>query len=117
MAHDRGLKFTVGIWDHIYRGGVQGGGVPGADAGHPKPTPGLVWGVTTENLVPYTTAALTKFVRLVPEVDAIQFRMHDESGLKHSEQEAFWREHLPGDEGSTRRRSASMPAPRDCRTR
>ena len=28
MAHERGLNFTVGIWDHIYRGGVQGGGVP-----------------------------------------------------------------------------------------
>ena len=27
MAHDRGLDFTVGIWDHIYRGGVQAGGV------------------------------------------------------------------------------------------
>ena len=31
MAHDRGLEFTAGIWDHIYRGGVRGGGVPGAD--------------------------------------------------------------------------------------
>ncbi len=30
QSHDRGLKVTVGIWDHIYRGGVQGGGVPGA---------------------------------------------------------------------------------------
>ena len=24
MTHARGLRFTVGIWDHIYRGGVQG---------------------------------------------------------------------------------------------
>ena len=23
MAHDRGIRFSVGIWDHIYRGGVQ----------------------------------------------------------------------------------------------
>ena len=46
MAHDRGLKFTVGIWDHIYRGGVQGGGIPGADEATQKPVPGLVWGVT-----------------------------------------------------------------------
>ncbi len=92
MAHERGLKFTVGIWDHIYRGGVQGGGIPGADEATPKPSPGLVWGVTGENLVPYTKAALASFVKLVPEVDAIQFRMHDESGLKNSEQEAFWRD-------------------------
>jgi hypothetical protein len=102
MAHDRGINFTVGIWDHIYRGGVQGGGVPEAQRALSQPTPGLVWGVTTENLLPYTTAALTKFVRLVPEIDAIQFRMHDESGLKNTEQRQFWqaifrvmKEHAP----------------------
>ena len=39
MAHDRGLKFTVGIWDHIYRGGVQGGGIPGAEDAMRKPSP------------------------------------------------------------------------------
>jgi hypothetical protein len=92
MAHDRGLRFTVGIWDHIYRGGVQGGGIPGADEATKRPMPGLVWGVTTENLVPYTKAALAKFVKMVPALDTIQFRMHDESGLKISEQDAFWRE-------------------------
>ncbi len=92
MAHDRGLKLVVGIWDHIYRGGVQGGGIPGADDATRKPTPGLVWGVTADNLVPYTKAALAKFVRQVPALDGIQFRMHDESGLKNSEQEAFWRD-------------------------
>jgi hypothetical protein len=92
MAHDRGVKFTVGIWDHIYRGGVQGGGIPGADDAMQKPIPGLVWGVTGQNLVPYTKAALTEFVRQVPALDAIQFRMHDESGLKNSEQEGFWRD-------------------------
>jgi hypothetical protein len=92
MAHDRGLKFTAGIWDHIYRGGVQGGGIPGADAALRKQTTGLVWGITAEDFVPYTKAALARFVKLVPGLDAIQFRMHDESGLKDSEQEAFWRD-------------------------
>jgi hypothetical protein len=92
MAHARGMNFTVGIWDHIYRGGVQGGGIPGADAGTKRPTPGLVWGITSENLVSYTKAALAEFIKLVPSVDAIQFRMHDESGLKNSEQEVFWRD-------------------------
>ena len=92
MAHERGVKFTVGIWDHIYRGGVQGGGIPGADEATRKPFPGLVWGVTAENLVPYTKTALAKFVKLVPALDAIQFRMHDESGLKQGEQESFWRD-------------------------
>jgi len=92
MAHGRGLNFTVGIWDHIYRGGVQGGGIPGADDATQRPVPGLVWGVTGDNLLPYTKAALAKFVQQVPGLDGIQFRMHDESGLKKSEQEAFWRD-------------------------
>jgi hypothetical protein len=91
MAHDHGVDVTIGIWDHIYRGGVQGGGAVGADEAARKPTAGLVWGVTGENLLPYTKAALAKFVRLAPHLDAIQFRMHDESGLKRGEQEAFWK--------------------------
>jgi hypothetical protein len=92
MAHARGLRVTLGLWDHIYRGGVQSGGVPGAREAPTKPTPGFVWGVTEKNLVPYTKAALAKLVRVVPDIDAIQFRMHDESGLKNSEQEDFWRD-------------------------
>ncbi|NQU23787.1 MAG: hypothetical protein HQ567_21105 [Candidatus Nealsonbacteria bacterium] len=85
MTHERGLDITIGIWDHIYRGGVQG---PTDRAG--KPTPGIVWGVTADNLVPYTKAALTRFLKEVPDVDAIQFRMHGESGLRRSEMEGFW---------------------------
>lgn len=90
MAHDRGIRFTVGIWDHIYRGGVQGGGIPGTKDSPDKPVPGLVWGLDSSNLTDYTKAALAKFVKLVPNLDAIQFRMHNESGLKNEEQDAFW---------------------------
>ena len=90
MAHDRGIRFTVGIWDHIYRGGVQGGGIPGTKDAPDKPVPGLVWGLTADNLTAYTKTALAKFIKLVPNLDAIQFRMHNESGLKEGEQESFW---------------------------
>ncbi|MGE5610803.1 MAG: hypothetical protein ACM359_16250 [Bacillota bacterium] len=90
LAHAHGINVTLGLWDHIYRGGVQGGGIPGADRVTKEPTPGLVWGVNEKNLTSYTKAALEKFVRVIPKVDAIQFRMHDESGLRSSEQEAFW---------------------------
>jgi len=48
MAHDRGLDFTIAIWDHIYRGGVQGP-TERAEA----PTPGVIWGLTAENLLEY----------------------------------------------------------------
>src|ERR1041385_8493368 len=37
MAHDRGLRFSVGLWDHIYRGGVQSGGLTNADPNVPGP--------------------------------------------------------------------------------
>ena len=90
MAHDRGIRFTVGIWDHIYRGGVQGGGIPGTKDAPIVPVEGLVWGVNAGNLISYNKAALAKFVRLVPDLDAIQFRMHNESGLKKGEQLSFW---------------------------
>ena len=66
LAHDRGIRFTVGIWDHIYRGGVQGGGIPGTKDAPDKPVPGLVWGLTADNLTAYTKTALATFVKLVP---------------------------------------------------
>ncbi|SPE38586.1 conserved hypothetical protein [Candidatus Sulfopaludibacter sp. SbA3] len=90
IAHERGIEVTAGIWDHIYRGGVQGGGIPGAAENAGKRVPGLVWGVTADNLSAYTKAALRRFLNGFPELDAIQFRMHDESGLKHEEMAGFW---------------------------
>jgi hypothetical protein len=49
LAHARGLNVTLGLWDHIYRGGVQSGGMdvePGSAA------PGIVTGLTPESLMP-----------------------------------------------------------------
>lgn len=89
MAHQRGIRFTAGIWDHIYRGGVQGGGIPGNEKAPDHPVPGLVWGVTADNLTAYTKAALAEFIRKIP-ADVLQFRMHGESGLKKEEEVSFW---------------------------
>jgi hypothetical protein len=91
MAHARGINVTVGIWDHIYRGGVQSGGSVLGNEGLRGPTPSLVWGVNATNLIPYTQAALKTFLETFPALDGIQFRMHDESGLKPSEQGRFWK--------------------------
>ena len=90
IAHERGVDVTAGIWDHIYRGGVQGGGIPGASENAGKRVPGLVWGVNAANLAAYTKTSLHRFLEVFPEIDAIQFRMHDESGLKHEEMQSFW---------------------------
>jgi len=92
IAHDRGIDVTAGIWDHIYRGGVQAGGIPGAAENAGKRVPGLVWGVNADNLAGYTKASLRRFLSVFPELDAVQFRMHDESGLKREEMAGFWHE-------------------------
>jgi len=85
MAHDRGIGFTAGIWDHIFRGGVQEATNPGAAPSNVK-----VSGLDGDNLIAYTKTALMKFIKVFPGVDVIQFRMHDESGLKQGEQQGFW---------------------------
>ncbi len=89
LAHERGIHVTAAIWDHIYRAGVQAGGIQGAPKGD-VPTPGLVWGVTGDNLAAYSKAALKKFLAVFPDIDGLQFRMHDESGLKPEEMSGFW---------------------------
>ena len=92
LAHDRGLAVSLGIWDHIYRGAVQTGGAEWLGEYQDRPVPNTVQGVTTDNLNAYTLAALKELLLRVPAVDALQFRVHEESGLKRSEMEGFWRE-------------------------
>ena len=89
-AHAHGIRFTAGIWDHIYRGGVQAGGMPGVEKAPAAPTPGLVWGLDADNLSAYSRAAIKTFIETFPEMDALQFRMHNESGLKNHEVVEFW---------------------------
>jgi len=91
LAHERGLTVTLGIWDHIYRAGVQTGGADWLDEFKGRPIPNSVAGVTTENLNSYTLASLRELLVRVPGVDALQFRAHEESGLKREEMEGFWR--------------------------
>ena len=92
LAHDRGIAVSLGIWDHIYRGAVQTGGAEWLGEYQGRPVPNSVQGVTTENLNAYTLASLQELLVRVPALDALQFRIHEESGLKRSEMEGFWRE-------------------------
>jgi hypothetical protein len=93
MTHERGLKFTLGIWDHIYDGhssyyteGVWDH-LPIVNGRRPR---WPVEGLTDKNLVAYTPKALERFLELVPDLDAIQFRMHGESGLSKAGLRNFW---------------------------
>jgi hypothetical protein len=89
LAAERGIHVKPGIWEHIYRAGIQAGANPWASDGT-QPVPGLVWGLNSRNLAPYTVAALKKFYEVFPEFTETQFRMHEESGLLSSEIGPFW---------------------------
>ena len=92
MAHERGIEFKIGIWDHIYRGGVQAGGISKEELAKMDKS-FLVQGIEAETLSEYTKAALAKLMKVVPDIDGLQLRMHNESGLKRGEEMAeFWRE-------------------------
>ena len=91
VAHQRGIDITVGIWDHIYRGGVQNGGADWVDEFAGRPIPNSVVGLTTDNLNAYTLASLHEFLAQVPALDSLQFRVHEESGLRPEEMGGFWR--------------------------
>lgn len=92
LAHDRGIAVSLGIWDHIYRGAVQTGGAEWLADYAGKSIPNTVEGVTAGNLNAYTLASLKELLARVPALDALQFRVHEESGLKREEMDAFWRE-------------------------
>lgn len=92
LAHARGIAVNLGIWDHIYRAGVQTGGAEWIREYQGRPIPNSVEGVTTANLNAYTLASLRKLVARVPATDGLHFRVHEESGLQRSEMEGFWRE-------------------------
>jgi hypothetical protein len=85
MAHDRGIGVRLGIWDHIYKGGVQAGGNPAFNYIPGQPQPFQVGGLDTGNLKAYTKAAFDKFVKVIPHLDAILFKDNNEAGLKDSE--------------------------------
>jgi hypothetical protein len=91
LAHQRGIDVTLGIWDHIYRAGVQTGGADWVDEFKDRPIPNSVTGVTSENLGAYTLAALRELLVRVPAADGLQLRIHEESGLHPSEMVDFWR--------------------------
>ncbi len=94
MANDRGISFTLGFWDHIRGSTRRARSIQeGANESFEEDiqvAPHQVQGVDAENLTYYTLAALNKFIKLMPDLDGIQFRMHDESGLSDDEQEVFW---------------------------
>ncbi len=92
LAHERGIEFGVGLWDQIerdkrYTALVRTEGQPPADL-----PDNIIWGLTQENLIPYTKVAMRKFFRTFPDIDLVQFRMHWEAGITGEAALQFWKE-------------------------
>ena len=95
MAHDRGIKVTLGFWCHFYQTSTSY-----RAASQKQPETGKVVGLTLDNLIPYTRNALATMLRAFPEVDMVQFLMNPESGLRSARCEEFLDECLRWNERS-----------------
>ncbi|WP_055392219.1 hypothetical protein [Flagellimonas eckloniae] len=92
MAHARGIEFGVGLWDQIERD-PRYKAMVSAEGDIPPDLPdNIIWGLTQENLIPYTKLAMRKFFRNFPEIDLVQFRMHWEAGITGDVALQFWKE-------------------------
>nr|WP_299069439.1 hypothetical protein [uncultured Allomuricauda sp.] len=92
MAHARGIEFGVGLWDQIERD-PRYKAMVSAEGDIPLDLPdNIIWGLTQENLIPYTKLAMRKFFRNFPEIDLVQFRMHWEAGITGDVALQFWKE-------------------------
>jgi hypothetical protein len=81
IAHSYGVGVRLGVWDHIYTGGVQAGGNPDFEYVPGKPLPWQTVGLNSDNINAYTKLAFAKFLKTFPNVDAILFKTNNESGL------------------------------------
>jgi len=88
MAHDRGIQVTIGFWCHLYQTSSSNW-TASKGTGASAPEQGIVTGLSLENFVPYTKAALAQFLRSFPEVDLVQFLLNPESGLRTEDEENF----------------------------
>ncbi len=92
LAHARGIEFGVGLWDQIERD-PRFKAMVSAEGDIPSDLPdNIIWGLTQENLIPYTKLAMRQFFRNFPEIDLVQFRMHWEAGITGDVALQFWKE-------------------------
>ncbi len=80
-AAEYGVDFTLGIWQHDIQGGFF----------QPK---SMVEGLNSENIGPYSYAALTKVLAECPSIRGVQLRTNIESGIPKRQQLAFYRDNI-----------------------
>jgi hypothetical protein len=92
LAHERGIEFGVGLWDQIARN-KEFRAIVRDDIDIPDDLPAnIIWGLSKDNLIPYTKVAMREFFQTFPEIDLVQFRMHWESGVSGEVALKFWKE-------------------------
>jgi hypothetical protein len=81
LAKQRGLEFTLGIWQQIaWEGKNQG-----------SRQESMVTGLTRKNMHSYTYHALLNLLRECPDIQTIQLRINHESGIDYDEQTEFYK--------------------------
>ncbi len=81
LAKQRGLAFTLGIWQQIaWEGKHQG-----------SQQESMVTGLTRKNMHSYTYHALLNLLRECPDIQTIQLRINHESGIDYDEQTEFYK--------------------------
>jgi hypothetical protein len=81
-AADRGIDFTLGVWEH--------------DIQHQRKPPmqPMTAGLTPENIGPYSYAALKKVLQLCPAITSVQMRTNSESGIPNEQQVDFYKNYV-----------------------
>jgi len=81
LAKQRGLEFTLSIWQQIaWEGKNQG-----------SRQESMVRGLTRKNMHSYTYHALLNLLHECPDIQTIQLRINHESGIDYDEQTEFYR--------------------------
>ncbi len=83
LAKDRGLDFTLSVWQQIAWEKEEGRG--GGQVS-------MVTGYNRQNMTDYTYLALTKILKACPGITGLQLRLNYESGINFDEQTAFFRD-------------------------
>jgi hypothetical protein len=90
----RGIEFRIGLWTHGYK--------------FDSPRVNYrIEGITPENHAPYCRDALAMLLKEVPEITALTFRLHGESGIPEGSYD-FWRTVFQGISTAGRQISIDM---------
>ncbi len=81
LARERGINFTIGIWQQIAWAGKHQG----------SRQESMVTGLSRKNMYSYTYNALKNLLEECPDISTVQLRINHESGIDYDEQTDFYK--------------------------